>query len=111
MINEIDLKLTEEIKRLQTQLELELPGSDSYKVLCERLSDLYKMRNDSRRMITERMDKILCHVLGAVSIGGTLMFSHYWHKQGFLFEEKGSLTSNTFRDIRASRPKLSFFKR
>lgn len=108
---EIDLKLNEEIKRVQEKLELCDAGSDEYKILCERLGELYKMKNDSRRMFTERMDKILGHVLGAVSIGTTLVFSHYWYKQGFMFEEKGSLTSNTFRDVRASRPKLSFFKR
>ena len=112
MMNDIEMKLNEEISRVQTELTLTEPVSDDYQKLVGRLNELIKARNECQRTRSECWEKFLSFGLSVGTAVGTLALSNRWYKWGFEFEKSGALTSTTFRDIRSGKLlKIPFFRK
>ena len=103
---------------LERQIETEIqglatmdPDSDEKAKAVENLTKLHKLKIDEAKVELERQTKddekkhrfIKLGVdVGLVGVG--LVFNHYWRKKGFKFEEEGTFTSNTLREIMRSNP-------
>jgi CRISPR/Cas system CMR subunit Cmr4 (Cas7 group RAMP superfamily) len=104
MKDEIKGMLDREIQSQLQELSLCDPGDEDYKAKADAIEQLYKLRLEEKKLVEARSDRkgkvvgeaigvalpVACYVVGMVL--------------GFRFEEKGSISSLTFRNV------LSWFK-
>ncbi|MGN1370923.1 MAG: hypothetical protein ACI4XM_01390 [Candidatus Coprovivens sp.] len=102
-INELLCKeIEEEIKYLKT-LE---PGGEEHSRAVESLTKLYKIKMDEDTKVDEKQklnkDVINQYLKLGIDVAGIilpLMFYSRWMNKGFKFEETGTFTSTTFRNL------------
>lgn len=95
--------LNEEIKEdLEVLTELDL-SSDEYTIAVDNLAKLYKLKIEEEENEKERKDqknhRFMTYILEGAGIILPLGFYAIWMNKGFKFEETGTITSKTFKDL------------
>lgn len=106
MDKEIKSKLDEEILSLMENMSQLDPSSEEYKAIADNLSTLHKLRNDERKLdceeeqaIEQNKDRYIRLGICVAEIIVPLMFYTCLVNKGFKFEETGTFTSTTFRNL------------
>lgn len=99
-------QLTEEIAKLSTMED----GSEEKTATINGISQMYKLKIEEERMKSEfkaqdlereenRLDRIITHVLDGAKLVLPLGVYLIYLRKGFKFEETGTFTSQTFRNL------------
>lgn len=75
------------------------PGSEEMTTAIENVNKLYKLKLEDERLREEAKDKWLKLGGDLAKLVATLTFYGAWMRKGFKFEEVGSITSTTFRNL------------
>jgi len=102
----IDVLLEDEIAfRLEELNGLPL-DSEEFGKACESIDRLYKLRIEKLKGDLEKknsnralMSNILNVGVSTAVAGASLLFKNKWLKRGFIFEEKGSISSDLTRSL------------
>lgn len=103
---------------LERQIETEIqglaimePGSEEKTKAIDDLTKLHKLKIDEAKVELERKAKkdekqhwYIKLGVDAGLVGVGMAFNHYWRKKGFKFEEVGTFTSHTLREIMKFNP-------
>ena len=95
--------LDEEIKSLIECLEDLEPNTKEYSATTENLNVLYKLKIEQEKNESDSKDQKKFRTIGYILEGAgivlPLIFYGGWMKKGLKFEETGTFTSSTFRDL------------
>ena len=95
--------LNEAIFRELENLKNTAPGTEEYEETIANLDKLYRLRIDEDTVGNEkeknRMERYFRLGVDIFGIIAPIMFYRHWLKKGFEFEEKGAITSTTFRSL------------
>ena len=84
------------------------PNTEEYSKITDNLNILYKLKIEQEKNETDSKDqkkfRIIGYALEGVGIVLPLVFYGKWMKKGLKFEETGTFTSTTFKDL------IRFFK-
>lgn len=100
---ETNVNLTETIEKVMERMSHLDETSEEYRKLVNVLADLYKLKIEEDRKSTDvdekRKDRL--YKLGTDLAGIILPLCVYtvWLRRGFRFEETGTITSQTFRNL------------
>ena len=106
----VEMLLEKEIRRSLTELDSFAVGSQERAEAVADLEKLYKLRLEEKNLDAEREEKKTCDAAAVldrkirlgVDIGAIvlpLLFYGRWMAKGFKFEETGTFTSVTFRNL------------
>ena len=95
--------LDEELKSLIGCLEDLEPNTEEYSAITENLNVLYKLKIEQEKNESDSKDQKKFRTIGYILEGAgivlPLIFYGGWMKKGLKFEETGTFTSSTFRDL------------
>lgn len=98
--------LDDEIQGVLNGIQNLTPNSDEYTTIVQNLDTLYKLKLEEQKVKScdeesKKQDKlkILGYILEGAGIVLPLVFYGVWMRRGFKFEETGSYTSNTFKNL------------
>lgn len=109
-MDDLSRKLDEEINRELVDMYLQDPDAEGYSAATERLAKLYKLRLEEREADSEieiksqqlkeaKTDRWFKVAIDSAGIVLPMVFYAVWMKRGFKFEETGTFTSGTFRQL------------
>lgn len=116
-MGKVEKELEDVIKKEIEQLESFEPGSPEKTNAVNDLKKLYELKQTDDKIRMEltnsalnerarkeqidenRTDRIVKVVVAGVELGVPLVFYWIWLRMGFKFEEKGFISSNTFRQF------------
>lgn len=102
--------LDTEIESLIGALSTLNPGEEGYQETMDSLETLYKLRiedysaeeshrNEKAQILEQKKDRYFRLGLGVAELVLPLVFYSVWMRKGFKFEENGTFTSTTFRNL------------
>lgn len=99
MFEKIDNSLQREIYKELENLKNLTPGSEEHAQAVESLKKLFEIKVDDHNKTEKKFDRYFKYGIASAEILLPLMFYAYWMRKGFKFEETGTITSNTFRNL------------
>lgn len=104
-MNKTKEMLDERIQGLLKSLNDHAPGTKEYEAVSTTLAELYKLKNEETKNENDvnrnerKMDRYFKLITDMSSVVLPLCVYVVWMRRGFRFEETGTITSQTFKNL------------